>query len=79
MSKKYTHEQLIERVKSHGWRLVTGNKSHTITGTLENLLGITHDRRKSGQAPGLIEEIETGVELDLIQIEELWHSLGLPV
>jgi hypothetical protein len=80
MADKYTHDELTERVKSPGWRLVTGSKDdHSVTGTLERLLGITHDRHKGGQDPGLIQEIVTGIELDLIQIELLWRYLGLPV
>jgi hypothetical protein len=51
----------------------------SISGTLEQILAITHDRKQSGQAPGSIAEIETGIELDMIQIEKLWHYLGLPV
>jgi hypothetical protein len=80
MADRYNHDELTELVKSPGWRLVTGGKDdHSVTGTLEKLLGITHDQHKSGQAPGLIREIATGIELDLIQIELLWRYLGLPV
>jgi hypothetical protein len=32
-----------------------------------------------GDAPGRIEELETAIELDIIQIEKLWRYLGLPV
>jgi hypothetical protein len=77
--KIYTHEELTERVKTPGWRLVTGNKDKSITDTLENLVHLTHERRKTGQAPGLIEELETAIELDMIQIEMLWRHLGLSV
>ena len=80
MSDKYTHDELTGRVKSPGWRLVTGKKDdNAVTGTLEHVLGVTHERRAGGQAPGLIEEIETRIELDMIQIELLWRYLGLPV
>lgn len=80
MPDKYTHEDLIKRVKSPGWRLVTARKDDkTVTGTLEHVLGVTHERRKDGQTPGLIEEIETKIELQMIQIELLWRYLGLPV
>ena len=30
-------------------------------------------------APGLIRRIEDKIELDMIEIEKLWHKLGLPV
>ena len=79
MANKYTHDDLTDRVKSPGWAIVTGKTNMSISGTLEQILAITHDRKKSGQAPGLIAEIETGIELDMIQIEKLWHYLGLPV
>lgn len=79
MAKKYTHDELTKRVKTPGWRLVTRKKDKSITDTLENLLHLTHKRHKKGQTPGLIKEIETAVELDLIQIEMLWRHLGLPV
>lgn len=79
MPNKYTHDELAKRVKSPGWRLVTGKRdSNTVTGTLEHVLGVTHERRKGGQAPGLIQEIETKIELEMIQIELLWRYLGLP-
>ncbi len=80
MSDKYTDDELAQRVKSPGWRLVSGSKDDdTVTGTLEHVLGVTHERHAGGQAPGLIEEIETRIELDMIQIELLWRYLGLPV
>ena len=79
MPGKYTHDELTKRVKSPGWRLVTGKiDGNTVTGTLEHVLGVTHERRKGGQAPGLIQEIETKIELEMIQIELLWRYLGLP-
>ena len=79
MPDKYTHDELTKRVKSPGWRLVTGKKDdNTVTGTLEHILGLTHERRKGGQAPGLIQEMETKIELEMIQIELLWRYLGLP-
>jgi hypothetical protein len=79
MADKYSHDELVERVKSPGWRLVTGGKDSTIAGTLERLLHLTHERTQKGEAPGLIEEIETSVELDMLQIAQLWRYLGLPV
>ena len=80
MADGYKHDELTKRIKSPGWRLVTGRKNDkTVTGTLEKLLRITHERHKGGQAPGLIEEIKTEIELDMIQIELLWRYLGPPV
>ncbi len=79
MTDKYTHDELVERVKTPGWRLVTGEKEAPVGGTLERLLHLNHERKQKGEAPGLIEEIETSIELDLLQIAQLWRYLGLPV
>ena len=79
MANKYTHEELTKRVKTPGWRLITREKDKSITDTLENLLHLAHKRHKKGQAPGLIKEIETSIELDMIQVELLWRYLGLPI
>jgi hypothetical protein len=79
MADKYSHEELVNRVKTPGWRLVPGAKDKSITDTLERLLHLTHERTQKGEAPGLIEEIETSVELDMLQIAQLWRYLGLPV
>lgn len=80
MANHYNEDDLTGRLASPGWRLVTGKKDdNSVTGTLEHVVRATHDRKSSGQAPGLIEEAETAIELDLIQIEKLWRYLGLPV
>jgi hypothetical protein len=78
MSKKYTDDELATRVKTPGW-LLTRNPDRPITGTLQHLLNLTHQRRRQGEHPGLIQEIETSVELDMIAVEKLWRFLGLPV
>jgi len=78
MARKYTDDELATRVKTPGWRL-TRDPDRPITGTLQHLLTLTHQRRRQGQHPGLIEEIETSVELDIIAMEKLWRFLGLPV
>jgi hypothetical protein len=79
MADKYSHDELVERVKTPGWRLVTGKNDTSVKGTLERLLHLTHERGQKGEAPGLIEEIETSIELDMLQIAQLWRYLGLPV
>ncbi len=76
MPQTYTHDDLVDSVKSPGWRL---NGDTPVTGTLEDVLKTAHQRRMEGQTPGLIERIETSVELDMLQIEMLWRYLGLPV
>jgi hypothetical protein len=68
----------VKRVKSPGWRIVSGGYGLKISGTLEQLLNVTHHRHANGEAPGLIEEVEITVELDMIQIQKLWRYLGLP-
>ena len=79
MASPYSDDELTRRVKSPGWRLVTGSNDKPVTGTLEEVLKSTHQRHKSGQTLGGIEELETAIELDMIQIEKLWRYLGLPV
>lgn len=80
MANHYQEDDLTRRLASPGWRLKTGQKDDkAVTGTLEHVVRATHERKNSGQAPGLIEEVETTIELDLIQIEKLWRYLGLPV
>ena len=80
MADQDKNDHLTGWLKSPGWRLVTGKADdHGVTGTLEQVVKATHARKEQGQAPGRIEEIETAIELDLIQIEKLWRYLGLPV
>jgi hypothetical protein len=81
MVKKYSDAELTKRVQSDGWSLVTGDKDRdkTVTGTLEDIAKVTHERHRSGKPPGRIKELETTIELDMIQIELLWRQLGLPV
>jgi hypothetical protein len=80
MANHYQEDDLTRRLASPGWRLKTGQKDDkAVSGTLEHVVRATHERKNSGQAPGLIEEVETTIELDLIQIEKLWRYLGLPV
>jgi hypothetical protein len=79
-----THEDLVGRIKSKGWDFVTGDDSMPAKDqaskdqTLEDLVKLSHKRHKSGQKPGLIKDVESAVELDLIQLEKLWQYLGLP-
>jgi hypothetical protein len=79
MADKYSHDDLVKKVKSPGWRLVTGKKDAAHTGTLEHLLHLSHKKKGTGESPGLIQEIETSIELDMLQIAQLWRYLGLPV
>ena len=80
MADQDKQDDLTGRLKSPGWRLVTGKTDdHGVTGTLEQVVTATHARKSQGQTLGRIEEVETAIELDLIQIEKLWRYLGLPV
>jgi hypothetical protein len=79
MDKKYTHDELIERMKSPGWSALADDKDEAAAGSLEDVVRAAHGRHSSGNAPGLIRQIETTIELDMLQLEMLWRYLGLPV
>ncbi|MEP6831403.1 MAG: hypothetical protein ABI963_13765 [Rhizomicrobium sp.] len=78
MASRYTDDELTKRVASAGWRHEPDG-SAPVTGTLEDALKSGHARHAQGHAPGRIEELETAIELDMLQIEKLWRYLGLPV
>jgi hypothetical protein len=79
MADKYTDDELVGLMKSPGWGLVTGRYDKATSGTLEDVLKANHQRRRSGETPGLIQQLETSIELDMLQIEMLWRYLGLPI
>ena len=79
MEKKYAHDELIDKMKSPGWAVVTDDKQHVAAGSLEDVLKATHERHASGAHTGIIQQVETAIELDMLQIEMLWRYLGLPV
>jgi hypothetical protein len=79
MASKYTHEQLVQKLDKPGWRAVTGNESTPHEGSLRTLVEAAHARRAKGQTGGLLREIVTEIEVDMVQLQELWHHLGLPV
>jgi hypothetical protein len=79
MDKKYSHDELVERIKSPGWTVVTDKDDSAQTVSLEDALKTSHERRAKGEKPGIIRQIETAIELDMIDIEMLWRYLGLPV
>jgi len=80
MVRKLSLKDLIERLETPGWRLVTdeNDKSKPDTGTLKDVLETTHRRHRRKEAPAFIKQVETSVELDMIQIQQLWQHLGLP-
>jgi hypothetical protein len=78
MADRYTEEELQKRVSSPGWRH-DAKDGEPVTGTLADALKSGHERHASGKPLGLIKEVETAIELDMIQVEKLWRYLGLPV
>ena len=76
MTEKPTHDDLVKRLHTPGWRLVADEDE--ASGTLKDVLEETHARKTRKKEPGLIQHIETTLELDAIQIQNLWHYLGLP-
>ena len=79
MANKYSDDELVGLVKSPGWGLVNEKDSGGPTGTLEDVLKANHQKLQSGETPGLIRQLETFIELDMLQIEKLWRYRGLPV
>lgn len=68
------------RALSHepGWHLDTGEgPGHA--GTLGDVAKLAHARRTRGQHPGIIRRIENAVELEMLELEQLWRAIGLPV
>ena len=84
MVRKLSLKDLIERLETPGWRLITdeSDKANPDTGTLKEMLEETHQRHQQQEPPatkqGFIKQVETSVELDMIQIQQLWQHLGLP-
>lgn len=76
MADKLEHKELVNRLDTPGWRLVADDAD--VSGSLKDVVAATHARRSEGKEPGLIENIEARIELDMLQIQDLWHHLGLP-
>lgn len=72
------HEQLVGQLQSPGWRLLPHEGGGQVDGTLEQVVRTAHERKQSGQEPGLVQRIENTFELDLFDLEQLWWHLGLP-
>lgn len=75
MPNDYTHDHLTKKLNTPGWQRSSGATSQS--GTLEEMARGAHADRANN--PGVVKEIETGVELEMIQLQKLWHYLGLPV
>ena len=78
MPGKYSDAELKARLGQHGWRLLAPHAEQAITGTLKEVLEFMHERHMMGLPRGMIEEIKTNMELDMLQTEQLWRYLGLP-
>lgn len=74
----YSFEELKQKLADGGWRTKTGSSAFPLQGTLGEMVEGAHSRRKSGQAVGIVEEIETEIKIDMLQLEELWWHMGLP-
>jgi hypothetical protein len=75
MPNNYSQDDLTGRLAKPGWQRTDANGA-TETGTLKDMATKAHAER--AKHPGVIKEIETAVELELIQLQQLWHYLGLP-
>ena len=78
MTDNHRDEDLTRQLHSPGWRLTGDKTQQPVTGTLNDVLVESHSRKSRGEHPGRIQKIVTTIELDMIQIEQLWRYLGLP-
>jgi len=78
MANSNNDEDLTRQLNSPGWRLTGDRPGNNVTGTLGEVLTESHSRKARGEHPGRIARVVTAIELDLIQIEQLWQHLGLP-
>jgi hypothetical protein len=76
---KYSLEQLKHKLTAPGWRTITGNKTQPLEGTLSEMAEAAHARHVKGHAAGYLQEIETEIEIDALQLQELWYHMGLPM
>jgi hypothetical protein len=71
----YSNDDLTGKLDQPGWTRTTSS-GQSQSGTLKDMAVSAHaDRAKH---PGVVKEIETAVELELIQLQKLWECLGLP-
>ena len=78
MANKDSDEDLASQLNSPGWRLTVDHPDQGVIGTLGEVVTESHLRKARGEHPGRVQKIVTAIELDLIQIEQLWQHLGLP-
>ena len=78
MTKKTRSDEELQGLRqSPGWHLEAGEARHE--GTLEHVARIAHARRTRGEHPGLIRQVTTSIELEMLELEALWRGMGLPV
>jgi hypothetical protein len=75
MPNNYSQDDLTNRLTKPGWQRTDAN-GKTESGTLKDLATKAHAER--AKHPGVVKEVETAVELELLQLQQLWHYLGLP-
>jgi hypothetical protein len=71
----YSKDELTARLTKPGWQRTDANGA-TQTGTLKDMATAAHADRASH--PGVVKEVETAIELGLIDLQKLWEHLGLP-
>ena len=76
---KYDLEQLKQKLGAAGWRAQDEGGGAPLEGTLSDAAKAAHARHIQGQPAGRLHEIETEIEVDLFQLQELWRHMGLPV
>lgn len=78
MADNAKHNELVSLLTSPGWRLIPTGIDPAAEGTLEDMARAAHERKASGKHPGAIQRAEDALELDLLDLEQLWWHLGLP-
>jgi hypothetical protein len=78
---KYSLDELKRKLGASGWRSVAAaaDKTDAPEGTLGDMAKAAHARQAEGHSPGYLKEIETEIEVDALQLQALWHHMGLPV
>jgi hypothetical protein len=77
---KLSRAELVALLQTKGWDLVTGTKTTPLKDhTLEQVARTAHAGHKKGETPDAVKKLETKLELDLIEIQQLWEHLGLPM
>ena len=71
----YSQDDLTDRLTKPGWQRTDAGGT-TTSGTLQDMATAAHADRANH--PGFIKEIGTAIELELVQLQQLWRHLGLP-